>query len=113
MVKLAIPVSNDVLSKIFGQCHHYEIIEIDNDNCTTKRQEIPPKDDAASLLQWIKNEGITDVIAHHIDGSFVNYFADTKINLFIGIHISSPDELVDEYLNGTLQSNANNLNKIS
>ena len=58
--------------------------------------------------------GLSDAtiyLQHRIDKSYVSYFSDTKINLFVGVNISEPKTLIEEYLNGTLQSNVKNISE--
>ena len=52
-----------------------------------------------------------DVIANTMEESMVGYFADTKINLFIGVAINSPEQIIEEYAKGELRSNTNTLKK--
>lgn len=106
MVKIAIPVSENLLSEKFGDCSHYEIIEIEKNTIKSRMQGNPPKKISGEIYDWIAMSGITDVIVHHIDRTDLNFFADTKINLFIGIKITSPEIIIDEYLKGTLKSDA-------
>ena len=39
----------------------------------------------------------------------INYFSETKINLFIGVEINTPEKLIEDYLMGTLKSNTQNI----
>ena len=106
MIKVAIPVTGDLLSKDFGECSHLVIYEINNKDITNKKTEdlLPLSEN--SLLKWAETSGITDVIAHSINNHSIRYLSNTKINLFIGVTINTPERLIDEYLKGTLQSNA-------
>jgi predicted Fe-Mo cluster-binding NifX family protein len=106
MTKIAIPITENLLSEKFGKCSFYEVIEIDNNTIKNKSQKYPSWNNFNEFYSWIENEKITDVIVHKIDKSTLTYFADTKINLFVGINISSPEKLIQEYLNGSLKSNA-------
>jgi len=106
MVKIAIPVSGNLLSEKFGHCSHYEIIEIEKNAIKKRIQGNPPKSNPGEIYDWIALAGITDVVVHQIDKNDISFFADTKINLFIGIKISSPEIIIDEYLKGTLKSDA-------
>ncbi len=109
MVKVAIPVTGDLLSENFGDCSYYVIYEIDNKEVVGKRKEIPQQNIMNILSNWTEDFGITDVIVHGIDHPSAKYFSTTKINLFVGVNISKPEHLIEEYLKGTLQSDAQNI----
>lgn len=106
MVKIAIPINENMLSKKFSSCSHFEIIEIEKNKITKRSQENPEQQSWDKLCHWIENIGITDLIVHEIDKKIMDYFADTKINLFVGIIINSPEAIITEYINGTLKSNS-------
>ena len=111
MAKVAIPVTGNLLSENFGECSYYAIYEIDNKDVVGKTREVPPKKAIEALSKWAEDSGISDVIVHGIDKSYVSYFSDTKINLFVGVNISEPKNLIEEYLNGTLQSNVKSISE--
>lgn len=105
MSRVAIPILNDVLSTDFNECGYYDIYEIDQKKIVAQNREKLCNKTSNDLNNWIIKKGITDIIVHGIDKVSVNYFAETKVNLFVGVSISSPNELIDAYLKGTLQSN--------
>lgn len=109
MARIAIPVSNQLLSTKFSDCAYFNVFEIDQQKNVFLKKEEPISKELQSLGTWIIANGITDIIAHRMDKTLVNYFSDTKINLFIGVSISSPEQLVNDYLKGTLQSDSTNL----
>lgn len=111
MAKVAIPVTKNLLSENFGDCSYYAIYEIDNKYVVGITREVPPKKAIKALSKWAEDSGISDVIVHGIDKSYVSYFSGTKINLFVGVNISEPEHLIEEYLNGTLQSNVKNISE--
>lgn len=105
MSRVAIPVLNKVLSTNFNKCGYYDIYEIDQKRIISHKQEKLCHKSSNELNMWIYEKGITDLIVHGIDKSSVDYFADTKVNLFIGVNINEPNKLIEDYLKGTLQSN--------
>ena len=104
MKRVAVPVVKGQLSEYFGQCNHYEIFDIDEGNVKSEEIEIPPKEDVTKLPEWAASEGITDIIAYKIDKRIINLFTPFRINLFVGIPISSPRNLIEDYKNGKLKS---------
>lgn len=105
MSKVAIPVLNEVLSNSFNNCGYYDIYEIDQKKIISQKREKLCHKTSHDLNIWVADKGITDLIVHGIDKSSVDYFADTKVNLFVGVSINEPAKLIEDYLKGTLQSN--------
>jgi len=112
MKRVAIPVFEGQLSEHFGQCDHYEIFEIDNATVKNKVSEIPPKEYVTKLPEWASIEGITDIIVYRIDKRIITLFAPLRINLFVGIHIDTPRNLIEDYINGRLKSDEGIISEI-
>jgi predicted Fe-Mo cluster-binding NifX family protein len=106
MARIAIPISDNVLSNQYNQCGYFDIFEIEHKKIISKQRESICQKSVNELNNWILSQEITDIIVHEIDKSSVSYFADTKVNLFIGVNIKSPDQLINEYLEGSLKSNS-------
>ena len=107
MNKIAIPVTNGLLSTNFGQCNHYELFLIDHGLVRSEEIEIPLEKGTAGIIKWIEKKGITDIIVHRIDKSVIRLFQPLKINIFVGIPIDTPKNLIEDYLNGNLESDPN------
>ncbi len=112
MKRVAIPIVNGRLSENFGQCNHYDIFELDGLIVKSEQLEIPPKDDITKLPEWAANEGITDIIAYKIDKRIIKMFTFFRINLFLGIPIDTPRNLVEDYVNGRLKSDEKIISQI-
>lgn len=105
MAKIVIPISNDRLSNQFKDCGYYNVFETDQEHVVSKVKETLCKTNLKELDNWLKEKGITDIITHKIDKSLVEYFSDTKVNLYVGVSINTADNLINDYLKGTLKSN--------
>jgi predicted Fe-Mo cluster-binding NifX family protein len=104
MKRVAIPILNEQLGENFGECNHYEIYEIDKKITGKKTALLPVGLVLTELPEWLKKEGVTDVITYRVNREIINLFASKKVNLFVGIPIKSPDKLIDDYLKGKLES---------
>ncbi len=113
MKRVAIPISKNELSEFFGECNHYEIFEIDKKIIDRKLVEIPSGFNILELPEWLKNQGVTDVIAYKISKQIISLFASNKVNLFVGVPKKSPQNLIDDYLQGTLESDKNIIEEIT
>jgi len=104
MKRVAIPIVNERLSEYFGECNHYEIFEIDKNVWKRKTAQMPSGIVAKDLPSWLEKQGISDVIAYKVNREIISLFASKKVNLFVGIRIDSPENLIEDYLNGKLES---------
>ncbi len=104
MKRVAIPIANERLSEYFGECNHYQIFEIDKNISDRKMAQMPVGIAITELPAWLEKQGITDVIAYKVDREIISLFASKKVNLFVGIPIESPEKLIEDYLNGKLES---------
>lgn len=112
MKKVAIPVTKGLLSEYFGQCNHYEFFLIENGLVRSEEIEIPFRQNIEGLLEWVENKGITDIVVHRIDKNLIKLFSPQRINIFVGIPIDTPRNLIEDYLNGNLKSNQQIISEI-
>ena len=75
--------------------------------------ELPLGMDVAKLPEWLKEMGVSDVIAYKVNKKIITLFAANKVNLFIGVAKKLPESLIDDYLNGTLKSDKNIIKEIT
>lgn len=113
MKRVAIPIINERLSEFFGECNHYEIFEIEKSISKRKTAQMPSGIAAKDLPLWLEKQGITDVIAYKVNREIITLFASKKVNLFVGIRIDSPEKLIDDYLNGKLESDKRIIEEIT
>ena len=109
MTKIAIPVKDNLLCRSFSSCTYFLIYEIENKKIVSKKINFYPNEFRADIDHWSDNPGITDVIVHYIDEKSLTILTLTKIDLFVGVNITTPDLLVEEFLNGKLKSNTKKL----
>ncbi len=112
MKKVAIPIVNNVLSDFFGQCHHYEIFDLEGEKIAKQKKEFPLVKTLSELPAWISAMGITDVVTYKIDKSIIHLFAKYKINLYVGIAKKNSKEIINDYISGKLNSNNNIISEI-
>ena len=104
MKRVAIPIFNDQLSEYFGECNYCQIFEVDNKILNKKLVEMPDGIVVTDLPGWLVKLGVTDVIAYKVNRQIISLFASKKVNLFVGIPQQNPEKLIDDYLNGKLES---------
>jgi hypothetical protein len=111
--RVAIPVTNELLSEYFGDCSHYEIFEIDGKIVDRKEAGFPAGTVANELPGWLEEKGITDVITFRVNSKIINLFTSRKVNLFVGVPIDSPQNLIEAYLQGKLESDEKIIQEIT
>jgi len=57
--------------------------------------------------KWLADMGVTDVIAGGMGQKAIVLFSQNKINVFVGVPVKSPKELVLDYINGILETSDN------
>ncbi len=114
MKHVAIPVTNNRLSEYFGECDHYLIYNTGRKVVSKKTlPALPLADVAAQLPAWLEKYRITDVISFKINPKIITLFISRKVNLYVGIPFESPDNLIEDYLQGKLESDQNIIKEIT
>ena len=104
MKRIAIPIVDNLLSEYFGECNYYELFEIEGNNIQKRSFELPQGKNITDIPEWLSQQGVTDVIAYKVNTKIVSLFTSRKLNLFLGVPKHSPDKLIEDYLNGKLES---------
>jgi len=113
MKRIAIPIVNEKLCEYMDKCSNYEIFEIDGVTIKSTELIIFPYNNLTKIPEWLARQGITDIIVYKLNKRLLTHFADNKINLFIGVPIDSPRNLIEDYLNGNLKSNNEIISEIT
>lgn len=107
MQKIAIPISDNKLSPHFANSLLFQVFLVE-DREIVKEYIIPsPSLQSESLTVCIANEGITDVITRGITHGEIDFFNQHKINVFVGVKMKSPRNLVQDYIDGILETHDN------
>jgi predicted Fe-Mo cluster-binding NifX family protein len=109
MSRIAIPVKDDLLSRSFNTCTYFLIYDIRGKKVVGKKINFHPDDFKASIADWSDRYEISDVIVHYIDETSLEMLSASKINIFIGIQVNTPDRLIEDFLAGTLKSDTHNI----
>jgi predicted Fe-Mo cluster-binding NifX family protein len=107
MKKVAIPVSNGLLSTHFGHAPMFYFYEIDDDRILTERMLLPPPHEHGSIPKWLAESGITDLIAGGIGSKAIDILNAKGINVFTGAHAKPPHILIKEFMNDKLETGDN------
>lgn len=111
--RVAIPVENERLSEYFGECSYCQIFEIDGAVAGYQKMQFPAGLVVSELPGWLGEMGVTDVITYKINPKIIHLFASQKVNLFVGVPIDLPGNLIDSYLQGKLESDERIIKEIT
>jgi predicted Fe-Mo cluster-binding NifX family protein len=107
MVKIAIPVINGELNSHFGHTQEFYVYEIEDNKIIEGKVFNPPRHEPGVYPRWLADMGVTDVIAGGMGHKAISIFNHNKINVFVGVPLKTPDELVNDFLEGTLETGDN------
>jgi len=107
MQKIAIPVLGQKLCPQFEICRSFVIFHVKNQVIVKEDTLNALPHLSGSLAVWLANNDITDVITREIGQREINIFNQHKINVFVGVKLETPKELVEEYIAGILETHDN------
>jgi predicted Fe-Mo cluster-binding NifX family protein len=107
MRKIAVPVFNGILSTHFGHCDEFQIFDTENSQINNSVTKKPPVHQPGILPAWLHDLGVTDVIAGGMGQRAIHIFNQNSINVYTGAPVKTPEEVVTDFLNGTLVTTEN------
>jgi predicted Fe-Mo cluster-binding NifX family protein len=108
-MRYAVPVSSGGLAAHFGHCEHFALIDVDEEKKEILRKKLVPSPghQPGLLPQWLAEEGVSVVIAKGMGSRAQNLFQQNRIKVIIGALESDPEQVVQNYLSGTLATGDN------
>ncbi|MDD4146644.1 MAG: NifB/NifX family molybdenum-iron cluster-binding protein [Clostridia bacterium] len=108
-MKIALPLAENQLCLHFGHCEVFAFLEVDKKEKKIVNKELltPPPHEPGILPAWIKRQNVDLVIVGGMGSHAQNLFQEQGIKVITGAPVDSPENLVQSYLNGTLQTGTN------
>jgi predicted Fe-Mo cluster-binding NifX family protein len=108
-MKIAIPLANGRLSMHFGHCEHFALVDVNPDERKIIKQELvaAPPHQPGLLPPWLAERGATTILAGGMGQRAQDLFAQQGIQVVVGAPADTPEQLVTEFLAGTLQVGEN------
>lgn len=108
-MKIAIPMADGKLTTHFGHCESFAMVDVNTiEKKIIKREDIiPPPHEPGLLPPWLAERGVNMIIAGGMGQRAQGLFAQSGINVVVGAPADTPEQLVCDYLSGTLQVGAN------
>ena len=110
MKEIALPVTGNMLNQYFDHCQYFKIYNAKNQMVINKELIKAPVLKSSLLPNWLANQNVTDVIANGIRHKTIEILNQYKINVFVGVKMKDPNEIVNNFLEGTLETNGNIFN---
>lgn len=106
---IAIPLAAGRLSMHFGHCEQFALVEVDESSSQIGETRFlsPPAHEPGALPRWLHEQGAGVIIAGGMGQRAQQLFAQSGISVVVGAPAETPERLVADYLEGTLQTGDN------
>ncbi len=105
-MKFAIPLAEGKLTAHFGHCQEFALVEAE-DNQIKSKETLPPPHEPGVLPKWLHDLGTNVIIAGGMGAKALDLFAQNNIKVIVGASALTPEELVKQYFDNTLQTGGN------
>jgi Mrp family chromosome partitioning ATPase/predicted Fe-Mo cluster-binding NifX family protein len=108
-MKIAIPVTDGVLSSHFGHCEQFVLFDVTPGRKTIDRRQVvtPPPHEPGAFPRWLHEQGATMIIAGGMGSRAQSLFGQNGIQVVVGASADAPDLIVREFLDGRLATGGN------
>jgi Mrp family chromosome partitioning ATPase/predicted Fe-Mo cluster-binding NifX family protein len=106
-LKFAIPLAGGVLTNHFGHCEQFAVIDVKEGQILQKEVLTPPPHEPGLLPRWLGDMGVNLIIAGGMGQRALSLFGERGVKVITGASNLPPEELVLQYLSGTLATGAN------
>lgn len=108
-VKVAVPLAEGRLTTHFGHCASFAILTANkaDRSIVSKEEVVPPPHEPGLLPRWLGEREVQLIIAGGMGTRAQELFNQRGIAVVTGAPCLTPEELVDQYLSGTLRTGAN------
>ena len=108
-MRIAIPVAEGELAIHFGHCESFALLDIElEERKLVGRQDLSaPPHQPGLLPKWLAQKGVDMVIAGGMGRRAMDLFTSSGIKVFTGASSGTPEQLVHNFMHGTLSLGAN------
>lgn len=108
-MKVAVPVSEGLLSPHFGHCQVFTVFAIDPDNQQILESETltPPPHEPGLFPKWLGEMGVDLVLAGGLGPKAQSLLSEQGIDAIAGCPALEPKTVVQQYLSGSLSTGKN------
>ena len=106
-MKFAIPLAEGKLTAHFGHCQEFALVKVEGNEIKNKETLVPPPHEPGVLPKWLHELGANVIIAGGMGARALDLFAQNDIKVIVGASALTPEVLVKQYLDNTLQTGGN------
>ena len=107
VIRFAVPTNDRKLCAHFGHCAEFAIIDVENNSIISESYITPPPHEPGLLPGWLSGKGVNQIIAGGMGQKAQQLFAENKVEIITGAMGEYPREVVENYLQGSLETGAN------
>lgn len=100
--KIAIPLEQGLLTRHFGHCENFAIIETEGGKIVSVDSIDPPEHKPGAYPMYLVRQGIDVVIAGRMGSRARDLLARKGIEVHVGVSSEPPIAIVEHYLENTL-----------
>ena len=82
-------------------------MEVEGKAIKNKETLVPPPHEPGVLPKWLHDQGANVIIAGGMGSRALDLFAQNNIKVIVGASALTPEELVQQYLDNSLQTGGN------
>ena len=106
-MKIAMPIQGGRLSQHFGHSEQFSLFDVEEQSIRGREDLTPPPHESGLLPRWLKERGVSLVIAGGMGQRAQLIFEQAGIEVICGAPSESPETVVDSYLKGSLTTGDN------
>jgi ATP-binding protein involved in chromosome partitioning len=106
-MRIAIPVTGGLVSPHFGRCEEFMLFDIEGGEVKNRVSVVPPPHEPGVLPAWLKEHGAAVIVASGMGMRAQSLFNQQGIRVIMGAPALSPDDIIANYLDGTLETGEN------
>lgn len=103
----AIPTIDNKLCPHFGHCEKFAIVETEDNSILNVNYVTPPVHQPGTYPRFLADQGVSVIISGGMGIKAQDLFTQNNIEVCVGINAGSPQNLVEQYLAGQLQTGQN------
>ena len=108
-MRCAVPLSGGMVASHFGHCEQFALFDVDerDKRILEKKTVHSPGHQPGLLPAWLAREGVSLVIASGMGSRAQSLFQQNRIAVITGVLETRPEQAVQDYLNGKLNTGPN------
>jgi len=103
----AVPTIDGKLCAHFGHCENFAIVAVENDKIISETFVAPPVHQPGTYPNFLAEMGVNTIITGGMGPKAQDIFTQNNIEVYLGVELKEPKELVKDYLDSKLISGEN------